>query len=529
VLAFLREHFVKAEFKIDLFHLFLQRAVSFLRQGSRLGYIVPTSILNNFYAETLRQWLLDQCCVERIAVSRNQVFADADVHTTILVLRREENKSQRDTHEILITDDFPEKAQQSISYSRALQSRFLKIPGCVWNILLNEDNANLVTHLRKDSVSLQKVATINRGLITGNRERFFSPTRETEDHVEIIEGGDVHRYFVTPPSNFVLFKRPESAGGCWDRDVHFAPHKIVIRQISEAPTASLVQKPLAVTGNIFTIMAASEEEELYLLGVINSRLTGFFWKTMFADFKTSFPQVTVFSLEQLPIKQTEKMSKRNLAVKKNLITGVKAMLDAQKAFHNLPLVLEKKIHHSNRTPCNLAHYLQQDFAEEVKAEILIDDVQRTGFVHEITVKPEGRNLTLIAAVAENSDGEPLPMPVLQLAFEEDAMRQFIYACWRRFLGEHSRQKKWTKGKKPEPVYSLLVNTLEPLVYFSPAAVDNLRAIRDLMKAVAAEAGSADLAALESEIKKLDFAIDAFVYELYGLTEAEIRIVEEAAK
>src|SRR5208282_1557959 len=42
VLAFLRKHYFKAEFKIDLFHLFLQRAVSFLRQGSRLGYIVPT-------------------------------------------------------------------------------------------------------------------------------------------------------------------------------------------------------------------------------------------------------------------------------------------------------------------------------------------------------------------------------------------------------------------------------------------------------------------------------------------------------
>ena len=33
--------------------------------------------------------------------------------------------------------------------------------------------------------------------------------------------------------------------------------------------------------------------------------------------------------------------------------------------------------------CHLAHYLQKDFAAAVKADILIDDVQRTGFVHEI--------------------------------------------------------------------------------------------------------------------------------------------------
>jgi hypothetical protein len=50
-----------------------------------------------------------------------------------------------------------------------------------------------------------------------------------------------------------------------------------------------------------------------------------------------------------------------------------------------------------------------------------------------------------------------------------------------------------------------------------------------MKAVAEEAGSADLAALEAEIAKLDGEIDARVYELYGLTPEEIAIVEGRAK
>jgi len=76
---------------------------------------------------------------------------------------------------------------------------------------------------------------------------------------------------------------------------------------------------------------------------------------------------------------------------------------------------------------------------------------------------------------------------------------------------------------------LLVNLLEPLVCFNAAAGDNLRAIRDLMKTVAEEAGSADLAALELEIKQLDREIDQRVYELYGLTDAEIKIAEGTDK
>ena len=71
----------------------------------------------------------------------------------------------------------------------------------------------------------------------------------------------------------------------------------------------------------------------------------------------------------------------------------------------------------------------------------------------------------------------------------------------------------------------MVNLVEPLVYFTPAAGDNLRVIRETMEAVAREAGSADLAALETEIERLDGEIDAAVYELYGLTPEEVAVVE----
>src|SRR5207247_7666501 len=113
----------------------------------------------------------------------------------------------------------------------------------------------------------------------------------------------------------------------------------------------------------------------------------------------------------------------------------------------------------------------------------------------------------------------------RLMFKDDALREFTYACWRQFLAEHSRQKKWTKGKKAEAIHPLLVNTLEPLVYFNPAAGDNLRAIHDLMKAIAEEAGSSDLAALETEIARLDREIDERVYELYELKPEGSKIVE----
>lgn len=301
-LEYLRGHYVAADFKIEMFHLFLQRAVSLVKDHGFQSFIVPTTILNNVYAESLRIWILERCCIDQICVAKGRVFADADVHTSVLVFRLESEANKKSRNIIQSTSELSESFAAKPRFSGEIkQEAFASLPGSIWNILVNERNSRLIFQLISEFTPLKKVAVINRGLITGDRAKYFSKEKKTKDYVPIIAGSDVHRYLTKKPSEFVLFKRPETAGGCWDKEMHFAPHKIVVRQISDHPTASIVQTPVAVTGNIFTVRGVSLEHELYLLGIINSRLTEFFWKTMFADFKDSFPQVTIFSLEQLPI------------------------------------------------------------------------------------------------------------------------------------------------------------------------------------------------------------------------------------
>jgi hypothetical protein len=331
VLSYLRKHFVAAEFKIDLFHMFLQRGVSLLRDAAHLGYIVPTSVLNNVYAESLRDWLMDRCCIEHISIARDRVFAMADVYTCVLILGREPDAAKRSGHEVLATSALSEPfVGRPTGYSPIRQCRFYDLPGKVWNVLVNEENGALVARLAQRFTPLNKIATVNRGLITGDRDSFFSTCKASPAHVPIIAGRDVERYSVVPPSQYVLFQRPDTAGGCWDADVHFAGHKVVVRQICRKPTAAVVREPLAVTGNIFTIRASSIEEELYLLGLINSRLMEFFWSVMFTDFKTSFPQVTVFSLSQLPIRTIDFSDPADKARHGRVVETVEQMLALHK-------------------------------------------------------------------------------------------------------------------------------------------------------------------------------------------------------
>lgn len=521
----LRKSYAAVEFKIDLFHLFLQRAESLLKTTGELGYIVPTTLLNNVYAERLRAWLMQHFNIRYIAVALERVFADADVYTTAFVFRR----GQTSDHEVLSTTAMGENfTERPDLYSRTKQSRFAEFPGGVWNILVNETNAPLIRRLQRDFTPLGKAAKLNRGLITGDKEKFFSDVKTDATPHPLLEGGDVHRYSASPPTHYISLERPITAGGSWDHDVHLAPHKIVLRQIAEQPTASLIREPIPVTGNVFTIRGKDLNEELYLLGIINSRLCAYFWNIMFADFKSSFPQVTIQSLAQLPIKPLAVDGKHSLA--KALAKASDQMSEACHRRQRFTPLLQQKIRHEFRTPCALAHYLSPRYADVVREEKLIDDVQRRGFVQGIELAAESDGaLVLSARVADARGGEAHPLPVLRLRVAEAALREFLYAGWSAFLAENARRRTWTKGAQSDNIYRLLAHELEPLVVFDGAdAVANQRKIAELLEAVGQEAGVRDLAALEREITSTDQEIDRLVYALYELTPAEIALVEGTA-
>ena len=250
---------------------------------------------------------MSNCKIDIIALTKERVFADADVFTAVYILAKEIDKLEIEKHIVKTTDEL-ELIKQNIQiiYKQVKQNRFNSFEGKVWNILVNENNAGIIEKTRTRSEKLGNVSKINRGLITGDRGKYFSNTKKSDKYKPILAGGDVNRYWINPISEYILFERPKTAGGCWDEDVHFAKHKIVIRQIGASPTASLIEKPIAVTGNIFTILSKSLDFEKYLLGIINSKLIEYYWKIMYGDFKASFPQVTIFSLSSIPIKEKPK-------------------------------------------------------------------------------------------------------------------------------------------------------------------------------------------------------------------------------
>ncbi len=313
-----KQQYPFADFKIDLFHLFFQLGNFISKQNGGLSFIAPSTLLYNFYTDRLRSWISENNCINKIVVTKEKVFDDADVHTAIYFF----TKSHIANKNVQLTTALEDVLQDKATYKVIAQKEMNETPGNVWNLLVNEKNIGLIKILASNK-KLADVAKINRGLITGDREKYFSKQKLSDNHVPILTGSDIFKYYHLNPSEFVLFERPKSAGGCWDKEVHFSPQKICVRQIGFEPTATLIAEPFAVTGNIFTVIAKDVNDSKFLLSILNSKAIKYYWQIMFNDFKSSFPQVTIFSLSQIPIPDIIENSKLQLVGSVDQILAIK--------------------------------------------------------------------------------------------------------------------------------------------------------------------------------------------------------------
>jgi len=296
-LEFYKSQYSLVKFKIDLFHLFFIKSLKYLSNDGSLCFIAPSTLLLNTYVSDLRQFIIKNHFLNILAINSEKVFENADVHTAIYLIGN--NKSNKKTRYSL---DLFEVLNNKNCYNSIFQDDWLKLPNKEWNLLLDPEKIKLISKIQKNSYLLSDISKINRGLITGNKDEFFSTTKLNDDYVEILAGSDVHRFRYNEPSKFVKFIKTKASGGCWDSNVHFAKEKILIRQIGTKPTATLIKKPIAFTGNLFSIISNIQAHE-YLLSIINSKLISYYWRIMFSDFKETFPQVTISSISSIPIKK----------------------------------------------------------------------------------------------------------------------------------------------------------------------------------------------------------------------------------
>lgn len=542
LLQALRNRYLSADFKADKFQMFTEQGIQLLANYGRLGFIVPNTLLTNVYAAGLRKYITDRCSIERIVISSQKLFAsDVEVNNAIITLQREPETEIREHNQTLIVLEADQPFLVNESTSRAHthwveQAQMRDLDGDMWNVRVSNETAALVRHIETHSMALSEIARINRGLITGDRPRFFAKEILGEEYKPIISGSNVGRYTITFTDDYVLFKRGEKAGGCWDPQVHFHPNKIVIRQIGRYPIASLDTNPFCVTGNIFTIILTDPHyDPRFILALVNARLIRVLWDVLYRDFKSIFPEFKGVYLERLPIRAIDFTDSTDVAAHDRLVKLAQRMLDLNRVRKAVTGSFAEAIRAYERTfiPLHLFLNEQRDF---ITRHVLLD-ANDEGEVNGIGVEEQEGGL-LIRAQVSRSATPTYWRDIVRLDIEDEDLRLYLLLTLRAFLHEKRRKRVWSRGKILNGVLKALkaprLEAATPQAHQRRVA-EVLTDVRHLLPpdllhhdaGLDRHGAPLHLSDIEADLAATDAEIDRCVYDLYGLSEEERRIVEES--
>ena len=285
-----------AKYKIDTYQLFTERAINILKNNGLLGFITPNTFLKNIHSEPLRKFILSNAVLKEFLLFNYSVFASASVDTCIFILQK--GKATENNKTEVNISDIPLEIRNVATIK---QSIFEKNNRTDFNLLISDDDSHLLNKLLGCSIPLGNLCGAYFGIQTFDRATFVSKTKVNNEYEPVIDGGNIEPYNLKPVTEFVHYIPTAIKSG--GSENIYRQDRICIRQIGITPIATFVPANIFTLNTIYNVYLKDNEiaNLKFLLGIVNSNCTKFFWKKTHSDEKKTFPKIKKEAILSIPI------------------------------------------------------------------------------------------------------------------------------------------------------------------------------------------------------------------------------------
>lgn len=340
--AYYNKFYETANYKLDTFSLFIEKALSLLKPNGILGFIIPYTCLTIKQHNKLREKLLNMQ-IEIIVNLPIKIFEDADLDTIILIVRKTD--SYKDIEIYNINDTQFIKTNIINSFNIKKDNNFLI------NVNINQNDILLIDKIKNNTYPLASKFEVSQGYIPYRRSDLIK-IYGNEKGNKIIDERMWHTFDIEAPDNFY----PEIQGQDLYRYHHnwsglkvkygewvagyvnpkfFKNPRVLIREITRGNDykiyADYIEECYYNTPSIINIIDTNNYKQnlLFILSLINSKLMTYYHLQVDskANAKTSIPKILISDVKQLPIVYATKEQQTDLAEKAN------RMIELNKKLH----------------------------------------------------------------------------------------------------------------------------------------------------------------------------------------------------
>ncbi len=352
----------------DYYQIFIELGIKSLKKNGVLGYIIPDSLLALSNRKILRKYIYDSTKIIEIYYSGPQ-FDKPVVSNIILTLEKESDEIKRKNNQIKIK--FPLNQSQA---DKIIFQNLIKTWDYEFLINLNETDIRILDHLNTNFPRLEELIEssefdirLSRGVELGkegkvifcdNCNKYYPlPSKDLKcpECMSILKNNSLEkivldeipdglesdfRPFIYSMNRYIVNELKYinmTKQGINYKDLEIYKNRIVIRQLSQDNLICASYDDNSVTSQSFynlKIKSSSVPEfnNLYVLGLLNSRLLSYFFVKSFGSYKKLFPRILIEKLRKLPLKVPNTTVEKKLA--QNLTDNIKKILKSIKSNKN---------------------------------------------------------------------------------------------------------------------------------------------------------------------------------------------------
>jgi len=276
---------------LNTFTLFIERSLDFLRDGGKLGFLIPEAYLKIKVHQPSRLQLLKNGNIKLLATG-GEIFKK--VYAPSLILVFEKNKEKRKDNEVEIKENV---FNDHIKENTLPQSLFESTADNIFNIHFSNETSKILKHIDSlDNKFLKDNTLFILGIVTGNNKKYLVDKPLTKKHESIIVGKDLKKYKINFSGNYFVYD-PDNLQQVAPREYYEVPEKLIYKFIGKNLVFAYDNKRRFSLNNANAIAPKVPGLNIkYILALLNSKLIQFYYSKMFFTVR-----VLRGNLERLPL------------------------------------------------------------------------------------------------------------------------------------------------------------------------------------------------------------------------------------
>ncbi len=303
-----------AEYQIDLYQLFIEKAHQIAKDNALISYIIPNTWLANHKTRKIRNFLLENLSLAEIIYSREKVFKEADVDVVIF-----SGIKKISDHDLIIK----QISEVNVNYIHTLPFySFKKNENLIFDIYVNDIERSIIKKMEQKKLRVKDLLIVNRGIhpyrkdgygqskytkgfqtIEDYKNRSYHSNRKINETYRLeLKGRDIFPYYIVNSQRYVSY-------GKWLAEPRnpsfFEGNRIYLRKIigKKGLIAVLISdnNDFIADQSIYIAKPKKSVELEFILAQLNSKLLGYYFRLKNNEFDRLFPQIKIDEFKNLPI------------------------------------------------------------------------------------------------------------------------------------------------------------------------------------------------------------------------------------